>query len=117
MRRTVLPGGLPVVTVPTAASNDSPTSRIFVMYREDGALDRVEKLPRNPEAVIVDTELLLRAPPALLRSGIEELLSAAAAGDLRAVIGGVFPLSDVRSAHEELAARRTTGKLLLDPSG
>jgi glycerol dehydrogenase len=66
---------LPVVTVPTAASNDSPTSRIFVMYREDGALDRVEKLPRNPDAVIVDTELLLRAPPALLRAGIGDGLT------------------------------------------
>ena len=54
--------------------------------------------------------------PDVLRRGIEELLGAAAAGDLRAVIGGVYPLSDARSAHEALVGRSTQGKLLLDPS-
>ena len=83
--------GLPVVTVPTAASNDSPTSRIFVMYREDGALDRVEKLPRNPEAVIVDTELLLRAPPALLRSGIGDGLTKRFEAEGCATVDGLTP--------------------------
>lgn len=83
--------GLPVVTVPTAASNDSPTSRIFVMYREDGALDRVEKLPRNPEAVIVDTELLLRAPPALLRAGIGDGLTKRFEAEGCATVDGITP--------------------------
>ncbi len=55
--------------------------------------------------------------PEVLRRGIEELLGAAAAGELRAVIGGVYPLSEARQAHEELVGRRTQGKLLLDPSG
>jgi NADPH:quinone reductase len=54
--------------------------------------------------------------PKVLRRGIEELLGAAASGELRAVIGGVYPLSEVRRAHEEIAGRRTQGKLLLDPS-
>jgi glycerol dehydrogenase len=83
--------GLPVVTVPTAASNDSPTSRIFVIYREDGALDRVEKLPRSPEAVIVDTELLLRAPPALLRAGIGDGLTKRFEAEGCAAVGGITP--------------------------
>lgn len=83
--------GLPVVTVPTAASNDSPTSRIFVMYREDGALDRVEKLPRNPEAVVVDTELLLRAPPALLRAGIGDGLTKRFEAEGCAAADGITP--------------------------
>ena len=54
--------------------------------------------------------------PQLLRQGIEELLGAAASGDLRAVIGGVYPLSEARQAHEALVGRNTQGKLLLDPS-
>lgn len=83
--------GLPVVTVPTAASNDSPTSRIFVMYRQDGALDRVERLPRNPEAVIVDTEILLRAPPALLRSGIGDGLTKRFEAEGCAAVDGITP--------------------------
>jgi NADPH:quinone reductase len=54
--------------------------------------------------------------PELLRQGTSEVFGAAAAGDLRAVIGGVYPLSEARRAHEELASRRSRGKLLLDPS-
>ncbi len=54
--------------------------------------------------------------PQLLRQGIEELLGAAAGGELRAVIGGVYPLTEARDAHEALVGRNTQGKLLLDPS-
>lgn len=47
---------------------------------------------------------------------IGELLGAVAAGELDVTIGGVYPLSEAARAHEDLIARRTTGKLLLDPS-
>jgi glycerol dehydrogenase len=90
-KAVALKRGLPVVTVPTAASNDSPTSRIFVMYREDGALDRVERLPRSPEAVLVDTEILLRAPPALLRAGIGDGLTKRFEAEGCAAVGGITP--------------------------
>jgi NADPH2:quinone reductase len=52
----------------------------------------------------------------LLRAAIGELLGAVAAGDLEVVIGGVYPLSEAAKAHEDIAERRSTGKLLLDPS-
>lgn len=48
---------------------------------------------------------------------IGDLLGAVAAGELEVVVGAVYPLSEARRAHEDLAARRTTGKLLLDPAG
>jgi NADPH2:quinone reductase len=32
-------------------------------------------------------------------------------------MGATYPLSEARRAHEDLQARRTHGKLLLDPSG
>ena len=54
--------------------------------------------------------------PQIVRAAIAELLTAVAAGELEVVIGGVYPLSEVRRAHEELAARATQGKLLLDPA-
>ncbi len=38
-----------------------------------------------------------------------------AAGDLSVHIGGRYSLDDARRAHEDLEARRTTGKLLLTP--
>ena len=47
---------------------------------------------------------------------IGDLFAAVASGDLEVVVGGVYPLSEARRAHEELAGRRTSGKLLLDPA-
>jgi NADPH2:quinone reductase len=47
---------------------------------------------------------------------IGELLGAVAAGELEVTVGEVYPLSEAARAHEDLTARRTSGKLLLDPS-
>jgi NADPH2:quinone reductase len=47
---------------------------------------------------------------------IGELLGAVAAGELEVTVGDVYPLSEAARAHEDLIGRRTTGKLLLDPS-
>lgn len=47
---------------------------------------------------------------------IGELLGSAASGELEVPVGGVYPLSEARRAHEDLIARRTAGKLLLDPT-
>jgi NADPH2:quinone reductase len=58
----------------------------------------------------------LLARPHLVAPMIGELLSALAQGELAATIGEVYPLSEAARAHEDLTARRTTGKLLLDPS-
>jgi NADPH2:quinone reductase len=44
------------------------------------------------------------------------LYERAARGELVAQVGATYPISEVRHAHEDIAARRTTGKLLLDPS-
>jgi NADPH:quinone reductase len=52
----------------------------------------------------------------LLAPMIGELLGAVAAGELEVTIGGVYPLSEAARAHEDLVARRTSGKLLLDPA-
>jgi NADPH:quinone reductase len=47
---------------------------------------------------------------------IGELLGAIAAGELEVKVGEVYPLSEAARAHEDLIARRSAGKLLLDPS-
>jgi NADPH2:quinone reductase len=52
----------------------------------------------------------------LIASVIGDLLGAVAKGELEVVIGEVYPLSEAARAHEDIAERRTTGKLLLDPS-
>lgn len=84
--------GRPVVTVPTAASNDAPTSRVVVLYEEDGALAAVDRLPHNPAAVIADTEVLLAAPVRLLVAGIGDALSKKAEAAACAAAGGQTPL-------------------------
>jgi len=58
--------------------------------------------------------LLMR--PDLLGPMIRDLFAAIAAKELMVTIGEVYPLSEAARAHEDLIARRTTGKLLLDPS-
>jgi NADPH2:quinone reductase len=57
----------------------------------------------------------LRDPERLVAGPLAELLGRAAAGELRPLPATVYPLSEARRAHEDLQARRTTGKLLLDP--
>ena len=55
--------------------------------------------------------------PALLQEPLADLYARAARGELRAVVGATYPLSEARQAQIDLAERRTTGKVLLDPSG
>ena len=45
----------------------------------------------------------------------DAVLGLVAAGELQVRIGGRYPLEQAREAHEDLEARRTTGKLLLLP--
>ncbi|MGY1810721.1 zinc-binding alcohol dehydrogenase family protein [Blastococcus sp. SYSU D00669] len=54
--------------------------------------------------------------PEMMDAALEELLPMVAEGGLEPVGGGRYPLSAVREAHQDLLARRTTGKLVLDPS-
>jgi NADPH2:quinone reductase len=58
----------------------------------------------------------LRRPREMFAEPLEDLLARTASGELRVVEGPVYPLSDARRAHEDLRARRTTGKLVLDPA-
>ena len=55
-------------------------------------------------------------PDEMLAEPLRDLFGRVASGELRVVEGAVYPLSEARRAHEDLQARRTTGKLLLDPA-
>lgn len=63
------------ISVPTVASNDSPTGMALAVYDEHHRMAAVEALPRNPEAVIVDTLLISQAPARFLLSGIGDALA------------------------------------------
>nr|CTQ92305.1 Quinone oxidoreductase (EC 1.6.5.5) [Kibdelosporangium sp. MJ126-NF4] len=51
----------------------------------------------------------------VLHQAFAELSAEVAAGKLKVISGGDYALSDVRAAHEDLRARRTTGKLVVNP--
>lgn len=66
---------IPIITVPTIASNDGPTSRVIAQYDEEHRLIATPTMPYNPEAVIVDTALIGGAPRRFLLSGIGDALA------------------------------------------
>jgi NADPH2:quinone reductase len=52
----------------------------------------------------------------LLNDVIEELFKLVVNGKLKPIIGGTYPLSEARAAHEAMRARETIGKITLDPA-
>ena len=54
--------------------------------------------------------------PEMVAPALADLYARAARGELRAVVGATYPLADAARAQEDIAARRTTGKVLLDPT-
>jgi NADPH2:quinone reductase len=54
--------------------------------------------------------------PGMFTDALADLFSRAAGGQLRAVVGHTYALGQAAQAHTDLRERRTTGKLLLDPS-
>ena len=67
--------GAHVVTVPTIASNDAPTSKAIAVYDADHVLASVEHMPWNPDVVLVDTAIVAAAPARFLRAGIGDALA------------------------------------------
>ncbi|MCS5722845.1 iron-containing alcohol dehydrogenase [Herbiconiux sp. CPCC 203407] len=66
---------VPVVTVPTIASNDSPASRAIAVYDDAHQLQQVPQLERSPALVLVDTAVIAGAPRRFLAAGIGDALS------------------------------------------
>lgn len=64
-----------LIIVPTIASNDSPTSRLIVLYDEAHRVAGVELLARNPDVVLVDTQVIARAPARFFAAGMGDALS------------------------------------------
>jgi NADPH2:quinone reductase len=57
----------------------------------------------------------LERPP-LFAEALADLMGRAASGELRVVVGATYPLEQAAQAHADMRARRTSGKLLLDPA-
>ena len=54
--------------------------------------------------------------PEMVDEALADLFARVASGQLRAILGRTYPLSDAARAQTDLQERRTSGKLLLDPT-
>jgi glycerol dehydrogenase len=66
---------LPVVIVPTIASTDAPCSALSVIYTDEGVFEEYLFLPASPNMVLVDTDVVSKAPARLLVSGMGDALA------------------------------------------
>ncbi len=67
--------GLPVVNCPTVASSDAPCSALSVIYTEEGVFQEYRFYRKNPDLVLVDTQVIAQAPPRLLVAGMGDALA------------------------------------------
>lgn len=67
--------GIPMIIAPTAASTDAPCSRLSVIYTETGEFEQYLPLSKNPDMVIMDTEIIAKAPVRFLAAGIGDALA------------------------------------------
>jgi NADPH2:quinone reductase len=87
-----------------------------------GMAGRTPPSPIDPGALLQGSRAVigfwlvhLLGRPDLVQEPMAEMLAMVAAGELSPVVGATYPLAEVRRAHEDLRARRSTGKLVLDP--
>ena len=73
-------------------------------------------LMRSSRAVVGFWLMHCIGRPAMLDEALADLFERVAAGELRVVTGPAYALADAAQAQTDLAARRTTGKVALDPT-
>ncbi len=67
--------GVPVVIVPTLASNDAPCSALSVVYTPEGVMSGAEFFPNNPVLVVVDTAVVASASARYLVAGMGDAMA------------------------------------------
>ena len=67
--------GVRWASVPTIVSTDTPTSALAVIYTDDGVFEEYLLLPRNPDLVLVDTQVAVNAPVRYLVAGMGDALA------------------------------------------
>jgi NADPH2:quinone reductase len=73
-------------------------------------------LMRKSRAVVGFWLMHCLGRPGMVDEALADLFARAERGELRVVVGATYPLAAAAQAQIDLAERRTTGKVLLDPS-
>jgi len=66
---------LPVINCPTVASSDAPCSALSVVYTEEGVFHEYRFYRKNPDLVLVDTQVIAHSPVATLVAGMGDALA------------------------------------------
>jgi len=67
--------GVACVIIPTIASNDAPTSACTVWYNDEGEFDGFDLWRTNPNLILVDTEVIAKAPVRFFVAGMGDALA------------------------------------------
>lgn len=67
--------GIRWANCPTVASTDAPCSALAVIYTEGGEFEEYRFFPRNPDLVLVDSQIVANAPVSLLIAGVGDALA------------------------------------------
>jgi NADPH2:quinone reductase len=96
----------------------APFGRVVAYGNASGEPNAVQTgcLMRRSAAVVGFWLMHLVGRPETVAEPLADLFGRAARGELRAIVGGTYPLGEAALAHTDMEARRTTGKLLLDPT-
>jgi glycerol dehydrogenase len=87
----------PCVICPTIAATDAPCSALTVLYTPEGIFEEYLFLPKNPDVVLVDTEIIIKSPTRLTVSGMGDALAtyfeakSSVAKDANNFVGGKAP--------------------------
>ena len=91
--------GIRWANCPTVASTDAPCSALSVIYTEDGEFEEYRFFPRNPDLVLVDSQVVANAPVELLVAGVGDALAtwlearATARSNAKTMAGGLPTLT------------------------
>lgn len=67
--------GIRWANAPTVASTDAPCSALAVIYTESGEFEEYRFFPRNPDLVLVDSQVVANAPAEFLVAGVGDALA------------------------------------------
>lgn len=66
---------LPLMVIPTTASTDAPCSAMSIIYRPNGTHHHERYFSHNPDVVLVDSEIICKAPVRFLLAGMGDAIS------------------------------------------
>lgn len=67
--------GIMTVVAPTTASTDAPTSALSVIYSDDGVFEGYKFYDKNPDLVVMDSEIIVGAPVSFLAAGMGDAMA------------------------------------------